>query len=289
MSPVRQSHLLGPLAALVLAIALACGGGSSPSQPTPGSTSPAPVTTTLPPTPTTVVAQACPFGMGDLDAGCQRIAPALLKDVDDAINKLAAEKPSIFNFGRSAGPGQYEVLDTEAYFQGVVKNLQGAGLCANFDGTEIQVKNSNAFSEQYDILVSTGTVRRGDGSYRLTCNPANFPLDPQELIDSVRVAFYGLKCNDGRVPPNNGTGQLPVGCVGQLTATPKNRENKDVDHRVYGTDITWTLVDGGENIDIQHYPDQPFNKGLYGKQPGDFTYCATVKGVKGCLHGKVIP
>lgn len=286
---VRRSRILGPLAGLVLAVALACGGGSSPTTPaTPSSTASA--TTTVPPTPTTVLPQgSCPLGMGDISASCQRTSAALLPAVDAAINKLAAENPSIFNFNRTAGPGQYEVLNSEAYFQGVVKNLQGAGLCANYDGKEIQVKSSNDFSEQYDILVSTGTVRRGDGSYRNTCTPAIFPLNPNELIDAVRVAYYGIKCNDGRVPPGNGLGQLPVGCIGFLTATPKTKENKDVDHRVFGNDVTWNLVDGGEFVGIEDVADQPFNKNLFGKAPGEFTYCATVKGVKGCLFGRVIP
>jgi hypothetical protein len=227
--------------------------------------------------------------MGDIDASCQRVAPALLPAVDAAINKLAAESPLIFNFNRTAGPGQYEVVSPEAYFQGVVRNLQGAGLCANYDGKEIQVKNSNDFSEQYDILVSTGTVRRGDGSYRNTCSPAIFPLNPNELIDAVRVAYFGIKCKDDRVPPGNGLGLLPVDCIGALTATPKTRENKDVDSRVFGQDVSWNLVDGGEFIGIEDIPGQPFNKNIHGRVPGEFTYCATVKGVKGCLFGRVIP
>jgi hypothetical protein len=32
-----------------------------------------------------------------------------------------------------------------------------------------------------------------------------------------------------------------------------------------------------------------FNKDLLGLRPGEFSLCATVKGVEGCLHGFVIP
>ena len=44
-----------------------------------------------------------------------------------------------------------------------------------------------------------------------------------DVIDSVRVAFYGIRCVDGQTPPNNGLGKLPVGCSGFVTATPKMR------------------------------------------------------------------
>jgi hypothetical protein len=33
----------------------------------------------------------------------------------------------------------------------------------------------------------------------------------------------------------------------------------------------------------------PFNRTLTGKQLGDFSICATVGGVTGCLNGAVIP
>ena len=35
-------------------------------------------------------------------------------------------------------------------------------------------KNSNNFSEQYDILLASGHIRRGAGSYRGVCKPALF-------------------------------------------------------------------------------------------------------------------
>jgi hypothetical protein len=39
---------------------------------------------------------------------------------------------------------------------------------------EIGVKNSNDYSEQYDILLASGHMRRGLGSYRGVCRPAIF-------------------------------------------------------------------------------------------------------------------
>ena len=56
----------------------------------------------------------------------------------------------------------------------MIKNLNAAGYCAYYDGEELAVKSSNAFNDQYDILVSSGHIRRGAGSYRSTCNPSWF-------------------------------------------------------------------------------------------------------------------
>jgi hypothetical protein len=204
--------------------------------------------------------------------------------VDAAVNRLMSENPALFDFGDVSTP---RVKDTTAYYSGVLSNLRAAGFCANFDGAEVQVKNTNDFSEQYDVLLSDGAVRRGPGAYRLTCAPASFPLDPEDVIDSIRVAFYGIRCADGRTPPNNGLGLLPVDCTGFVTATPKNRENKDVPASVHGPNISWVLKEGAEHITL-HDDDQAFNKTLVGVSKGHFTLCATVKGVEGCLHGEVI-
>ena len=43
------------------------------------------------------------------------------------------------------------------------------GLCAAFDGEELQVKNSNDFNDQYDIELSTQHIRRGPSAYASTC------------------------------------------------------------------------------------------------------------------------
>ena len=42
------------------------------------------------------------------------------------------------------------------------------------------MKNENGFSENFDVLASSGHMRRG-GSYFETCTPANFPVDRGDL------------------------------------------------------------------------------------------------------------
>jgi hypothetical protein len=87
---------------------------------------------------------------------------------------LAQRQPSLFDFSNARGAGGWRVRDPERYHWGVAEILNERGLCATYDGEEIAVKRSNSFSDQYDIHLSTGHVRRGPGSYRATCRPAWF-------------------------------------------------------------------------------------------------------------------
>jgi hypothetical protein len=42
----------------------------------------------------------------------------------------------------------------------------------------VQVKSTNDFSEDFDVHLSSGFMRRGTGAYRRSCTPASFPLPP---------------------------------------------------------------------------------------------------------------
>ena len=283
------------LGAVLLGFVACSGSGGNPTTPatTPAATPP----TTLPavavgspaPAPSGGAGASCRYGKGTVDTRCQRQTPRFVGEVDAAITLLTQQEPQIFNLKDEAGPGGYLVLDQEKYIAGVLRNLRAKDFCAGFDLKELQVKNGNEFSEQYDILVSNGHIRRGDGSYRTTCNPASFPLDPEDLIDSVRTAFFGFRCQDGRTLPKNGEGKLPIGCFGFVTATPKNRNNQDVDSRIHGDKIDWVLKQEGEIVRMDEIAGEPFNKALFGLNKGHFTLCAVVREVEGCLHGEVIP
>lgn len=56
----------------------------------------------------------------------------------------------------------------------IVQSLIAKGYCSRFDSEEIVVKKQNGFSEQYDVFLGEGFVRRGLGIYRATCWPAAF-------------------------------------------------------------------------------------------------------------------
>lgn len=174
-------------APLLVAAALGfqtCGGGPPSAPNTPAS--PPPTTAAAAPTPPPVARTNCDSlgyasGTGN---NCPVQRPNFLTEVDRAIEKLAAERPEIFDLSNQAGAGGYRVRSTGAYYVGVIKNLDQAGLCAGFDGEELQVKNSNDYNDQYHILTSAGYARRGSGSYRVTCYPAAFPTPPPPFAPS---------------------------------------------------------------------------------------------------------
>jgi len=288
---MRLNNRTAGLVALV-ATSLSCSGGSSsPSNPTP-SPSPtvvAPSPSTAPSTAPSPSSASCQYGKGTPDTFCARRVPALLKDVDTAINLLVQQHPEYFNVNDTNGPDGYKVLKPAEYEQGVMANLQSAAFCTELNGNVLSVRKGSDFSEDYDIILSTGHVRRGNGSYLGTCTPPSFPLEAADLIAYVRVAFYSIRCEDGIPVPHNADEKLPIGCTGFITASPKTKDNLDVNERLIGSRIDWTLEQEGEHVRISDFPDQAFNKIAFPLNPGHYTLCAEVKAVKGCQHGEVEP
>jgi hypothetical protein len=118
----------------------------------------------------------CSLVKGDPNASCsQSGSPVFLADVDAAIDELVQKRPELFDLKRVVGEKGYRVLSTEPFYLGVAAILQTKGLCAGWDLSELQVKNSQTHSEQYDLILSNGHIRRGAASYRTTCSPASFP------------------------------------------------------------------------------------------------------------------
>jgi hypothetical protein len=127
---------------------------------------------------------SCPLGKGDPDATCERKRERLLNVYEDALDLLVQQKPAIFDLADEAGADTkaYRVKDKNAYMDGIVLNLRAAGLCAERDPDDaeqetIRVKSENDFSEDYDTLLSSGHMRRGEGAYRQSCTPASFPIE----------------------------------------------------------------------------------------------------------------
>lgn len=170
------------LAPFSLAVLLACGGGDK------NPTSSSPVTQPAKPAPTPTPAPTpfvyVPPGLGKCTlpavardvSGCPYESPTFLTQVQTAIDLATQQRPDIFNFNDVRGDGGYKVLSEGQYYVLVLKNLENMGLCAGYDGEEVQVKNTNDFSDQYHILISTGHVNRQASAYKATCYPAAFPL-----------------------------------------------------------------------------------------------------------------
>jgi hypothetical protein len=290
-SRFRRTALVAALVA-----AAACSGSNSPTQP-PVNTPPTTLTPTpVPPTPLPATPQpspsaaSCAIGKGDIDARCARSAPRLLQEVEAAIDRVVRDKPQLFNLREEISPGAYRVLDPHAYLEAVVGELAAAGFCAQLFGEQVQVKNSQDFSEEYDVVTSSGFIRRGAGAYVEFCSPAAFPLLAEDVIYRVHIFPVGIECTDNRTTvPALEQREVPVGCSLIVTATPKDKNLVDVDPRLHGTDIKWDVPIGDFRIKLQHYHGVDFNKIVVGVEPGDFAICAEVKSVAGCLNAKVIP
>jgi hypothetical protein len=94
--------------------------------------------------------------------------------VEWAIVQTMSQKPQYFDFNGSYGPAYPRVVNESGYLGSVISFLAQRGYCAMYDGEELALKNTNGFSEQYDILSAAGYIRRGPGTYRSTCRPAVF-------------------------------------------------------------------------------------------------------------------
>jgi hypothetical protein len=186
--PFFRNRVLVPSAAIMGLTALvtwSCGGSGSPSSSTPPTTVATP-TPTPPPTGggDSFNHSSCPLGRGDVNASCTTRRTVLLSEMESAMDLLVQQKPQLFDLADeyASGSGAYRVKDKEAYMVGLVANLRAAGLCSERDADDaaletIRVKNTSEFSEDFDVLLASGHMRRGNGMYRQTCTPSAFPVD----------------------------------------------------------------------------------------------------------------
>ncbi len=100
---------------------------------------------------------------GSRSIACGYEGPRFDQVIEDAIAQLQQQHPEIFS-------GEY-VNDVNAYNNGVAAILTAKGFCA-VPGEEMGIKNTNDFSESYDILLASGKIRHS--GYRVTCYPADF-------------------------------------------------------------------------------------------------------------------
>jgi hypothetical protein len=98
----------------------------------------------------------------------------LLGAVEAAIKSVTQRRPALFDFADKPCDGCYRVLDVSGYYSAVQADLAGRGICTLSDTEEIGAKDSNDSSEQFDILLASGHIRRGPGVYRGICHPAIF-------------------------------------------------------------------------------------------------------------------
>jgi hypothetical protein len=150
----------------------ACGGGDSPVAP-PSSPTPAPIASATPP-PAQTSCQRIGVGTGT-GRDCPSPGATFQTQVEAAIDQLISQQPQIFNLDEPGGPGIYRIRSVGQYYVGLIQNLDRMGLCADFDGEELQVKSDNAFNDQFDVQTSNNFILRGPTMYKSTCLPAAFP------------------------------------------------------------------------------------------------------------------
>ena len=184
--------LVSALAAILAASTLSVCGKKSPSDNTPV---PTPPPTTAPPAtqPTPAATNCSRLVFVSPSNNCRVEGSSFQPQIEKAMDKVIAEHPEIFNLNDSSASGQYRVKSSGPYYVNLIKNLEAQGLCADFDGEELQVKDSNSFSDQYHVMTSAFYMRRGAGSYRTTCTPAVFPTPPPPFPPSNGCPLPGSR------------------------------------------------------------------------------------------------
>ena len=227
---------------------------------------------------------ACALGPGNKDFNCEAGSALYADAVNAAVDQVIAERLDLFPDRDITS----RVRNEEDVHVAVIRILQAQGFCAGWDLIDLQVRRSNDFSEHYDLFDARGFIHTDPADrIRSTCTPADFPLSAADRIDSVRVGFYGIQCPAGVAKPPNSSGRLPVGCLGHVTATPKDKFFNDVDGRVHGPYITWELEQRRGFVAMRDDEVSPFNKSLRAQGAGTFALCATIQGHRGCLEGEV--
>ena len=98
-----------------------------------------------------------------------------VSDVQSAINRVINQNPSWFDLNHPLGCPMILVPTTD-FVTAVAQDISSHGLCAvedpNAPQEEVVVKHDNAFSENFDIVASTGCARRSAGIYTSYCVPS---------------------------------------------------------------------------------------------------------------------
>lgn len=175
-----------------------CGGGSSnPTRPTGGPVAtPTPTPTPEPtpePTPTPPIGAACANvqdGTGS-SSFCSASSGRHFSLVKGAVERARGAVFVDPDSGQSTSvvDGNLEIQAARAYVQTIIDTLDEQGLCAVYDGEEVQVRDTGADNENYDVITSKG------GSwinYVTTCSPALPIPEPPMLPTESRDPFCPL-------------------------------------------------------------------------------------------------
>lgn len=178
---LRSGTAVALPALVLISFLAACGGDDTPNNPPPPSAPPASAAPTAPPPPSPTLpgqASCSRIGLGTFNENCPRSGAHHQAQVEQAIDMVLQQKPEAFE----NHPLGKRVLSPGQLLVGVIENLDRMGVCADFDGEELQVKTSNDLNDQYHLITSNFILRRGESMYRATCFPATFPTPAPPLV-----------------------------------------------------------------------------------------------------------
>jgi hypothetical protein len=157
------------LAGFVLAV---CGGkdSGSPSHPSVPVASPSATPVGLPTPDPPLSASCAKLPAAAENYTCRTESSAFMSDVWDAIETVKREHPAQFDGDNVKNAGLYVVE--------LIKVLDRAGICADWDGDELGVATSHNFNEQYDILTARYEIRR---KFIGSCYPSVIPVKRRAL------------------------------------------------------------------------------------------------------------
>lgn len=147
------------------------------ATPTPTPTvAPAPTPTpAATPPPSTPTGSSCSLPASNPSKlSCAKTSPLLLNKLEKAITAATQVRPEYFDLKDKKCDNCYRVKNEPGYFAEVQRQLAAQGVCSEAEADEIDIKASNDLSEQYDILLASGYIRRGEGAYLYGCSPADF-------------------------------------------------------------------------------------------------------------------
>ncbi len=109
-----------------------------------------------------------------VEISCGKPESRFLDKMLAAIDQVQKDKPELFDFTDRSQQGWPRVKDLQAYYAAIIGIFVGQGFCARFDGEEIAVKQTNEFTEHFDVNYQDRYIRQGPGIYRGACYPAAF-------------------------------------------------------------------------------------------------------------------
>jgi hypothetical protein len=178
--PTKPSETGGPTVTVPVPVVVTPVEVPTPATPAPSNPTPAPGTPNPNPTPPPdggdgggndgpTTGQSCaPAHAGNERCGTE--GSDYLGAVDQAIVQLVKKRPSWFS--KDGNTWRLVGTNEKTYDWAVIDQLRQNGYCAGLYAEEVSVRKSPSYSENFDILTSNHTVRRGEGSYRSTCHPA---------------------------------------------------------------------------------------------------------------------